>query len=68
MESGTPSGLSASATASSFSGFANENSSEIAIASGSLAATREASAFNSGGVGAIRISPSLAVRSSMPKR
>ena len=68
MESGTPKGLRASAIASSFFGFANEKSSEMAIDSGCFAATWETSDFKSAGEGEVRISPSLAVRSSMPKR
>ena len=68
MESGTPMNFRAAAAACSFFGFAKENSSEMAMDSGCLLRIWVASAFKSAGEGEVRISPSLAVRSSMPKR
>ena len=68
MESGLPAAFSASATSSSFVGFAKEKRSEIAMDCGLAAASCFARVDRSPVVGDVRIFPSAAVRSSRPKR
>src|ERR1700724_2789431 len=68
IESGTRKGSSVLATASSFCGFAKEKSREIATDCGLAAPICAARERSSSPVGDLRISPSLAVRSLIPKR
>jgi hypothetical protein len=68
MESGIPTVCRASASSSSFVGFAKEKRSEIAMDCGSAAVSCFARVDRSSVVGDLRILPSAAVRSSTPKR